>query len=135
MLTEEEMSALHNRGDCYASLDRGEGFGLGGFQAGAVGNPIIVTGFGGALEYAKPEHSYLVDYVETPVFGMPWSPWYLLEQDWAFASATHGAKLMKHVYDNKDEAKEKGLKLQKYIYENFSWQVIGKKIVDAIKSI
>jgi glycosyltransferase involved in cell wall biosynthesis len=135
MLPEEEINALHNRGDCFVSLDRGEGFGLGAFQAGAVGNPIVVTGFGGALEYAKPEHSYLVDYVETPVYGMPWSPWYLLEQDWAHPSATHGAKLMKHVFENQDEAKQKGLMLQKYIEKNFSRRVIGQKIVDAIKSI
>lgn len=72
MLSEQEIAAVHKRGDCYVSLDRGEGFGLSPFQAGAVGNPIIVTGFGGTTEYAKEDNSYLVDYQLTPVYGMPW---------------------------------------------------------------
>ncbi len=73
MLSHEEMLGLHARGDCYVSLDRGEGFGLSPFAAGAAGNPIIVTGFGGVTEYAKEHNSYLVDYSLTPVHGMPWS--------------------------------------------------------------
>jgi len=39
------------------------------FTAGARGNPILVTGFGGTTEYAKEDNSYLVDYQLTPVFG------------------------------------------------------------------
>ena len=94
MLSEEEIASLHARGDCYVSLDRGEGFGLSPFQAGAAGNPIIVTGFGGTTEYAKPDNSYLVDYNLTPVSGMPWSPWYRGDQLWAEPSIKHGADLM-----------------------------------------
>lgn len=135
MLTEEEMAALFARFDCYTSLDRGEGFGLGPFQAAAQAKPIIVTGFGGVTEYAKPEHSYLVDYHETPVHGMPWSPWYNGSQLWAEPSIKHGADLMRHVYENQDEAKARGLKAQQYIKDNFSWQVIGKRIIDAIRSL
>jgi len=73
MLSQNEMLGLHARGDCYVSLDRGEGFGLSPFAAGAASNPIIVTGFGGVTEYAKERNSYLVDYTLTPVSGMPWS--------------------------------------------------------------
>ena len=135
MLSEQEMTGLHARGDCYVSLDRGEGFGLGAAQSGASGKPIIVTGFGGVTEYAKPDNSYLVNYVEVPVHGMPWSPWYLLEQNWAEADQSHGAKLMRHVYENQEEAKAKGQKLKTYLKENFSAEVIGQKIIDAIRSI
>ena len=135
MLSEDEIRGLHARGDCYVSLDRGEGFGLSPFAAGACGNPIIVTGFGGATEYAKPDNSYLVDYMETPVWGMPWSPWYRGNQLWAEPSVKHGADLMKHVYENQQVAKGRGRKLQSYIYENFSWEVIGQKIVDAIRGL
>lgn len=135
MLSEEEICGLHARGDCYVSLDRGEGFGLSGAQAGAMAKPIIVTGFGGVTEYAKPDNSYLVNYVEIPVFGMPYSPWYLLEQNWAEADQSHGAKLMQHVFENQEEAKVRGAKLQNYIRENFSVEVIGQRIIDAIHSL
>ena len=132
MLSEEEIAGLHARGDCYVSLDRGEGFGLSPFQAGAKGNPVIVTGFGGSLEYAKSDNSYLVDYNLTPVYGMPWSPWYKSDQLWAEPSVYDGAMKMRHVFNNQEEAKEKGLKIQSYIHDNFSWSVIGQKIIDEI---
>lgn len=135
MLTEDEISGLHKRGDCYTSLDRGEGFGLSPFQSGAAGNPIIVTGFGGATEYAKKDNSYLVDYQLTPVYGMPWSPWYKGDQLWAEPNIVHGAEQMRYVYNNREEAKEKGNKLKNYIETNFSWEVIAEKIIKEIKNI
>jgi glycosyltransferase involved in cell wall biosynthesis len=135
MLTNDEIYGLHTRGDCYVSLDRGEGFGLSPFTAGAYGKPIIVTGFGGSTEYAKEDNSYLVNYTLTPVFGMPWSPWYRGDQLWAEPDIIHGANLMKHVFENQDEATARGKKLQNYIKENFVWEAIGKKIVDGIKSL
>lgn len=135
MLSNDEILGLHARGDCYVSLDRGEGFGLCPFTAGACGNPIIVTGFGGTTEYAKKDNSYLCNYVLTPVFGMPWSPWYRGDQLWAEPDIKHGADLIKHVFYNKEEAKEKGKVLQKSINDNFEWEVIGKKIIDGISSL
>jgi glycosyltransferase involved in cell wall biosynthesis len=135
MLTREEILGLHKRGDCYASLDRGEGFGLGPFESAAAGNPIIVTGFGGVTEFAKPDNSYLVNHVLTPCFGMPYSPWYTFDQAWAEPDIIHGAELMHHVYENRKEASKKGKKLQKYIADNFSWEDIGKKIIKEIEEI
>ena len=129
------MLGFHMRGDCYASLDRGEGFGLPGFEAGAAGNPIIVTGFGGVTEYAKPDNSYLVNYTLSPVFGMPWSPWYTLDQLWAEVDVKHAADLMRHVYENRDEAKDKGRKLKQYISENFSWSRVADRIINEIKEM
>lgn len=135
MLTEAEISALHKRGDCYVSLDRGEGFGLSPFQSGAAGNPIIITGFGGATEYAKEDNSYLVDYQLTPVYGMPWSPWYKGDQLWAEPDIVHGAEAMRSVYKNREAAKIKGLKLKEYIETNFSWEAIASRIIKEIESI
>jgi glycosyltransferase involved in cell wall biosynthesis len=135
MLTENEIKSLHNRGDCYVSLDKGEGFGLSPFQAGANGKPIIITGFGGTTEYAKEDNSYLINYTLEPVSGMPWSPWYRADQLWAKADNKHGADLMRHVYTHQEEAKEKGKKLQTYIHENFSHEVIGKKLISEIGEV
>lgn len=132
MLTNDEICGLHARGDCYVSLDRGEGFGLSPFAAGASGNPIIVTGFGGVTEYAKPDNSYLVDYTLEPVFGMPWSPWYRGDQLWAKPDVLDGAKKMRYVYENQAESKEMGLKLKKHIAGNFNWSHIGQRIINEI---
>jgi glycosyltransferase involved in cell wall biosynthesis len=135
MLTEAEIAAIHQRGDCYVSLDRAEGFGLCPFQAGAAGNPIIVTGFGGSTEYAKEDNSYLVNYQLTPVSGMWWSPWYRGDQCWAQPDVIHGAKFMKQVYTDREVAVNKGKKLQSFIYENFSWECIAEKFIKEIEDI
>lgn len=135
MLTNDEILGLHARGDCYVSFDRGEGFGLSPFAAGAAGNPIIVTGFGGTTEYAKEHNSYLVNYSLTPVFGMPWSPWYRGDQLWAEPDVKHGSDLMKHVYENQDEGHHRGALLQDSIKRKFSWEAIGKRIVENIERL
>lgn len=135
MLNREEILGLHKAGDCFVSLDRLEGFGLGGFEAGAAGKSIIVTGGGGVLEYAKPEHSYLVNYSWTPVFGMKWSPWYNGTQMWAEPDCAHAIELMRHVYNNQGEARKKGEMLKQYIINNLSWGKVAKKILDVIESL
>jgi glycosyltransferase involved in cell wall biosynthesis len=135
MLTDDEILGLHARGDCYVSLDRGEGFGLSPFTAGACGNPIVVTNFGGSTEYAKEHNSFLVNYVLTPVFGMPWSPWYRGDQLWAEPDVKHGADIMKYIYENQDKAKLNGQVLKEDIRKNFAWEVIGQKIIDGVRNM
>lgn len=135
MLTNDEILGLHARGDCYVSLDRGEGFGLSPFTAGACGNPIVVTGFGGSTEYAKSDNSYLINYVLTPVFGMPWSPWYRGDQLWAEPDVKHGADTMMEIFKNQPAAKKIGAKLKEDVCNKFAWEVIGQKIIDGIKEL
>ena len=66
---------------------------------------------------------------------MPWSPWYKLEQNSAQASVCHGAKLMKHVFNNREEAKQRGEKLQKFIHEEFTWEKLATKIINSIEGL
>ena len=135
MLSRDEILGLHKRGNCFVSLDRGEGFGLPGFEAGACGNPIIITGFGGATEYAKEDNSYLVDYTLTPVFGIYWSRLYLGTQLWAEPDVYGAAWQMRHVYSHQDEAVNMGYNLQQNIKENFSWEKVGQKMIDEIETL
>jgi glycosyltransferase involved in cell wall biosynthesis len=135
MLSRNEVLGLHKGSDCLISLDRGEGFGLVPFEAGACGNPIIVTGMGGVTEFAKPYNSYLVQYTMTPVFGMPQFPWYRGDQKWAEPDLSRAAELMHHVFDNREEAIQRGMELKQHIAENFSWEKVGIKMLEVIKSL
>jgi hypothetical protein len=47
---EAALTGLHARADCYTSLSRGEGWGLGAFDAAVHDRPIIMTGYGGQLD-------------------------------------------------------------------------------------
>ncbi|WP_028603908.1 glycosyltransferase family 4 protein [Ottowia thiooxydans] len=42
---------LHALGDCYVSASRGEGWGMGIFDAATRGTPVLATGWGGQLDY------------------------------------------------------------------------------------
>jgi glycosyltransferase involved in cell wall biosynthesis len=134
-LDRSEILGLHKTCDCLVHLDRGEGFGLVPFEAGACENPILITGWGGVLEYAKPEHSYLIDYMLTPVFGMPWYPFYQGDQLWAEPNCEQASDLMRYIYENQAEASGKGRLLKQYISDNFSWDKMGTRMMDVIKSL
>jgi glycosyltransferase involved in cell wall biosynthesis len=135
MMTREQVLGLNVFGDCYVSLDRGEGFGLGGFEAAASGNPVIVPGFGGVLEYAKPEFSYHINYTFTPVFGMPWVKHYQADQMWLDPDCHHAMQTMMHVYQNQEEAKEKGQQLRKFIGTNFTSDLVAASLVKEIEKL
>jgi glycosyltransferase involved in cell wall biosynthesis len=135
MLSRDQILGLHKSGDCLISLDRGEGFGLVPFEAGASENPIIVTGLGGVTEYAKPEHSFLCKYSLTPVFGMQQSPWYRGDQLWAEPDLGNAVHLMRYVYKHQVEAANKGRMLKQYIVDNLSWDKMGMRMVEGIKSL
>jgi len=134
MLSEDEMRALYKRFNCFISLDRGEGFGLSPFIAGSYGKPVIETGFGGVLTYLNSDNSYLIDYALSPVFGMPYSPWYKGDQLWAEANIYEAALTMRNVYENQEEAKLRGKKLKEYINTNFDDTTIGKKMITRLEA-
>jgi glycosyltransferase involved in cell wall biosynthesis len=60
-----EFMSLMNAVDCYVSLHRSEGFGLGMFEAMVMGKPVIGTAYGGNLEFMHEGHSLLVAYDPT----------------------------------------------------------------------
>jgi glycosyltransferase involved in cell wall biosynthesis len=134
-MSRENVLALHNRGDCFVLLQRSEGWGLPHFEAAACGKPVITSRYGGQTEFLSDENSYLVDYTLCPVTGMPWSPYYRGDQLWCEPNLEHAVKLMRHVYNNKDEAAEKGRKARRYVEENFTWDKVGSMLVDRLRQI
>jgi hypothetical protein len=66
-----EISAIHTLGDCYFLLHRGEGLGLSSYDAFLNQKPVIVTGFGGHVEYFGNHYPTLVPFNLVPVDNMP----------------------------------------------------------------
>lgn len=63
--------ALTQRIDCYVSLHRSEGYGLGLAQAMAQGKPVIATGWSGNLAFMTDTTSFLVPSTQVPVGHAP----------------------------------------------------------------
>jgi len=135
-MSHENMMALHKRGDCFVLLQRSEGWGLPHFEAAVCGKPVITPGYGGQTEFLKPDNSYLLNYTLTPVTGMNrFSGYYQADQYWCEVDTEHAINTMRHVYNNRAEAKEKGARARDYIAQNFTWDRIGDLIVDRLVQI
>ena len=57
VLERADMLALQSLCDCFVSLHRSEGFGLGIAEAMALGKPVIATNFGGATDLLAPDRA------------------------------------------------------------------------------
>jgi glycosyltransferase involved in cell wall biosynthesis len=117
-LSAGERDALTSACDAYVSLHRSEGFGLTIAEAMAAGKPAIATGYSGNLEFMTAENSYLVPYTLTPVSaGAGPYPEGVL---WAEPDVERAAELMRHVFDARDAAAERGRIGRDDVLERFS---------------
>lgn len=131
-LSSEQMVSLHKSCDALVLPTRAEGFSLTPIESFVFDRPTISTGFGGSLDFMNNDNSYLIDYNMTVVYGM-WSL-YSGRGEWAEPDLSHLKKLMRHVYENQDEAKAKAKQAKKDVYA-FSWENIGDLIVNTLKEI
>ena len=106
VLTRGDTLALLDLADCYASLHRAEGLGLGLAESMLLGKPVIATNYSGNTDFMTPDTAYLVDYDLVPVGpGVDPYPEHAL---WAEARVGHAARLMRQVFDDPAAAKATG---------------------------
>ena len=100
-LSNRDILGLHSFGDCYVSLNKGEGFGLTIFDAFNYGKKVITTGYGGQVDYLGLDYNGLVKYKIDKVSGMEsFSTNYSVDQEWAYPDLDHVYELMKKCYEN-----------------------------------
>lgn len=77
-----EVLGLLERAQCVLSLTASEGWGLGPFEAACLGTPVVMTGYGGQVEWLGADHPGLVpfrmvpaEHPDTSLFepGMRWA--------------------------------------------------------------
>jgi glycosyltransferase involved in cell wall biosynthesis len=100
----EDILALHRRGDCFVSLCRSEGWGIGAFDAASYGTPVLTTGWGGHLDYLG-DSPYLVDYELTAVVDPLGEPSYTPDQRWAEPKLDHASALMRQIAADPEPAR------------------------------
>jgi len=131
-LTHKQMQILHHIGDCYVSLTHSEGWGLGAFEAAALGKPVIMTNWGGHLEYLRPETSLLVDYRLVPVQDRLGRASYHPPQRWAQPDLRAAARWMRWVYEHPQQARQRAEALPGNIRDRFQESVTTNKLLAAI---
>jgi glycosyltransferase involved in cell wall biosynthesis/SAM-dependent methyltransferase len=121
---EDQIAALHARGDCYVSLHRGEGWNYPLFEAASRGTPVVATGYSGPLEYLTPEQHNLVRYRLEPV-RQPYV-YYSPQMRWAEPDLEHAAELMQWVASHRDDARRTAREAAARIRQNFALETVGR---------
>ncbi|MFM2275385.1 MAG: hypothetical protein RL211_1257 [Pseudomonadota bacterium] len=131
-LSEPQMRALHEAGDCFVSLSRAEGWGLGAFEAARLGRPVVMTGYGGQLDFLDPKLAYLVDYDMVAVHEPTWAANYRPTDQWAGPRVDHAVAHLRTVFENRSEAKERARQLAEKIRQEFSRDAVLASLMRAL---
>ncbi|MEY2569035.1 MAG: hypothetical protein QOE35_3564 [Actinomycetota bacterium] len=129
-LEDAAIAGLHTRGDCFVSLCRSEGWGLGGFDAAAYGNPVVMTGFGGQLDWLDADAAWRVDHEVVAVDSPDAS--YTPDQHWAEPSVDHGAALLREVFEAGAAARARAAPLAERIATRCSPAAVAGAYADSV---
>jgi len=94
-LSSGERGALLNQCDCYVSLHRAEGFGLGMAEAMALGKPVVATKYSGNLEFMDQSCAWLVNAEKVRVGTL--APPYQPDDYWAEPDLDEAAQYLREV--------------------------------------
>jgi glycosyltransferase involved in cell wall biosynthesis len=104
-LSSAERGALLNSCDCYVSLHRSEGFGLGMAEAMTLAKPVIATGYSGNLEFMDDTTAWLVSAEKVPVgfLAPPYDP----DDRWGNPNLDEAAQYMRDIVSDPKSAQQK----------------------------
>jgi len=109
--------------DCYVSLHRSEGFGLTMAEAMYLGKPVVATAYSGNLDFMRPGNCYLAPYTLVEIdrdYGPYEKGWH-----WADPDLEAAARLMRRVYERREEGARIGAEGARVIREEFSYGAVG----------
>lgn len=125
VMDDVEVHELLRLTDCFVSLHRSEGFGMGIAEAMFFGKPVIVTGYSGNLDFTNDLNAALVDFRLVPVAhgDYPYSD----GQKWAEPDVKMAARLMRRCAREPDYASRIGRTASSYIREKYSASSVGER--------
>lgn len=132
-LTQDEMRGLTRSVDCYVSLHRAEGLGLGLAEAMYLGKPTIATDYSGNTDFMNSENSILIPYelVPIPIGAYPNG----FGQRWAEPNINEASIQMRRLASEKTIGEEIGRRAAKYIRDNHSYLKTGEAIKTELERI
>lgn len=119
--------------DCFVSLHRAEGFGLGPAESMYLGKPVIATNWSGNVDFMNADNSCPVDY-ELVRLNRDYGP-YRAGQLWAEPDIDHAAWYMTRLLQDPAWARDIAARGRETIRTLFSPQVVGSLYLQRIAAI
>lgn len=128
-----QIGSLYRSVDCFVLPSRGEGWGMPIMEAMACGLPVIATNWSGPADFMSKDTAYLLD-VERLKPAEAKCPYYK-GFNWAEPSYDHLRSLMRHVYENRDEARMIGLRASQAVLSEWTWAQSVKKMINRLDEL
>jgi GT2 family glycosyltransferase/predicted O-methyltransferase YrrM len=132
-LTRQETNCLLASIDCFLSLHRSEGFGLGPAEAMARGKVAMLTNWSGNTEYMTSDNCIPISFTLNQI-GKDLGP-YEKHQYWASPDLEEASAKMKSISLDKPLVKKIGEQAYKTINEQFSAKKIGELMLNRLFTI
>ena len=132
-MSRDQVMALQVTVDCYVSLHRSEGFGLGMAECMAIGKPVIATAYSANLDYMNDGNSLLVDYTLIPVKAGEYPD--TQAQVWADADVECAARHMRGVFDDAALRTRVGSAAKEYMQQHYSPRAVGALLRDHLNRL
>ena len=132
-LDDDGIRAIHARGDCHVSLNRGEGFGLTLFDAVRAGNPVITTGWGGPLDFLGEDSPLLLRHQLIRIADDTPDGWHPPSDHlWARADHDHAVETLRWVASHRDEARQLVASTTARVNRDFSVEAVAPRLAAAL---
>jgi glycosyltransferase involved in cell wall biosynthesis len=125
-LSREEMLSLMGAADCYVSLHRSEGFGLGMAEAMALGKPVIATDYSGNTDFLTEKTGYPIPYTLRKV--APDEYIHTEDQVWAEPDEDACADAMRHVFSDREEAAARAMAGKNFVTKRYGPDNVGRVV-------
>jgi len=135
-LPPDSLPALYAACDCLVQPYRGEGFGLPIAEAMASGLPVIVTGAGASLDFCDDSVAYLIPAQRVSFPRRRIDQWETVDLPfWYEPDCQATARLMRQVFEEREEARVLGARASARIRQRLGWEVAADRAVERMKDL
>jgi glycosyltransferase involved in cell wall biosynthesis len=125
-LPTHQMGGLYRSADCFVTSTRGEGWGMPIIEAMACGLPVIATDWSAQTDFLTADVGYPLA-VKKMIPAVAKCPYYEGFR-WPEPDEEQLIQLLRHVYENRDEAVEKGKLASEKVLSAWTWRDAAQKI-------